>query len=135
MEEVIKKILEFANKTATTSNDNDDVTNCKMDLFEINDAKKISMQIVLHKIQNLKNDKQILCKLPNPIYNLNKTDACLIVKDSNKKSRDYDKTIRDYETYLKDNNLDKLIKNVFYITSYQPLPLLLSLLRLFITFN
>lgn len=100
MEEVVQKILNY-------SNPNED---SKLDILDA--TKKISMQVVLHKIQNIKNEKQVLCKLPNPILDLNTLDACLIVKDVNKRSRDFDQTTRSYEKFLSDNDLDKVIKHV-----------------------
>lgn len=39
-------------------------------------------------------------------------EVCLIVKDIDKKDRDYEKTIRKYEKLIKDNQLDKIIKKV-----------------------
>ena len=51
-------------------------------------------------------------KLPNPLNNETNTDVCLIVKDLDKKSRDYEKTTIKYEEILNDKNLKKFIKQV-----------------------
>ncbi|RMZ97840.1 ribosomal L1 domain-containing 1-like, partial [Brachionus plicatilis] len=83
----------------------------KNELFA--EAKKISLQVCLHKIPNLLNDKLILCKLPNPLFTEDTSpEVCLIVKDIDKKDRDYEKTIRKYEKIIKDNQLDSIIKKV-----------------------
>lgn len=39
-------------------------------------------------------------------------EVCLIVKDIDKKDRDYEKTIRKYEKLVKDNQLDNVIKKI-----------------------
>lgn len=39
-------------------------------------------------------------------------ETCLIVKDIDKKDRDYEKTIRKYEKIIKDSQLDSIVKKV-----------------------
>jgi hypothetical protein len=42
----------------------------------------------------------------------NYPEVCLIVKDVDKKDRDYDKTIRKYQALIDKNNLGAVIKKV-----------------------
>jgi len=81
------------------------------ELFD--EVKKVSLQVALHKIPNLINDKQILCKLPHPIVSeANMPEVCLIVKDVAKKERDYERTVRKYAQLLKSHELDGIVKRV-----------------------
>lgn len=73
VEDAIKKFQDYLKNTDP-----------KNELFE--DAKKISLQFVFHKIPNLINEKRFYCKLPNPLYSQEQQpEVCLIVKDVNKK--------------------------------------------------
>jgi len=67
-----------------------DPKNKKNDLFDA--VQKVSLQVCLHKIPNMINEKHILCKLPHTI-NDGELEACLFVKDIDKKNRDYEDTI------------------------------------------
>ncbi len=53
--------------------------------------------------------------MPNPIKNAKNIEACLFVKDVDKKSRDHEKTIRKYQKIIVDKNLDSIIKQVLRI--------------------
>lgn len=50
MEKAVKKFLEFVNKSPSDSKE----------LFSDVETKKVSVQVVLHKIPNLINEKQVL---------------------------------------------------------------------------
>lgn len=39
-------------------------------------------------------------------------EVCLIVKDLDKKDRDYERTVRKYTEIVKENNLENVIKKV-----------------------
>ncbi|CAF0706001.1 unnamed protein product [Brachionus calyciflorus] len=100
MEQAINEFQNFLNNP-----------NGKKDLFD--DAKKVSLQVCLHKIPNLLNDKLVLCKLPHPLMKEdNLPEVCLIVKDLDKKERDYEKTVRKYQKIINDKQLDGIVKKI-----------------------
>lgn len=83
----------------------------KKELFD--GPKKISLQVCLHKIPNLKSDKQILCKLPHSLNEEeNSPEVCLFVKDIDKKDREYEKTVRKYKALIEKNQLESIVKQV-----------------------
>lgn len=53
-------------------------------------------------------------KLPHPIIDeeTNIPEVCLIVKDVDKKDRDYERTVRKYTQIVQENNLENVIKKV-----------------------
>lgn len=54
-------------------------------------------------------------KLPNPLYSQEQQpEICLIVKDVNKKERDYDPSVRKYQRLVDKHNLGAVIKQVIY---------------------
>jgi hypothetical protein len=48
------------------------------------------------------------------IENENQPEVCLIVKDADKKDRDYEKTIRKYQQLIEKNNLSSIIREVIF---------------------
>ncbi len=57
-------------------------------------------------------------KLPHSLVeNENQPEVCLIVKDVDKKDRDYEKTIRKYQQLIEKNNLSSIIREVSQIIS------------------
>lgn len=92
----------------------------KKGLLEQDDARTASIQVSLHKIPNLMNEKRIFCKLPHTLHGPdNLPSICLIVKDLNKKERDYDKTVRKYEKLVEDAKLSHLIKMVMPLKQFK----------------
>lgn len=85
----------------------------KKDLFDGVSSQRVSVQVCLHKIPNLLNEKLVLCKLPHTLNEPdNLPEVCLIVKDVDRKDRDYDKTIRKYERILEANQLKSIVKQI-----------------------
>lgn len=61
----------------------------------------------------------VCSKLPHSLHkNDNLPEICLIVKDLDKKDRDFDKTVRKYKAIVEKNGLDSLVKHVIFILTY-----------------
>lgn len=111
MEQVVAKYLEHINSGGSNA-----ATGKKSNLFE--EPVKIFTQISLHKIPNIINKKQVLCKLPNSLYGPdNSPEICLIVKDAvnEKKNRDFEQTIRKYDKIIEAQKLKDVIKMILPI--------------------
>jgi hypothetical protein len=109
METSVKSFLDYLNKPENNKSNN---------LFD--EPTKISLQVCLHKMPNLINQKTILCPLPHPLFNSKGKDSvqpeiCLIVKDIDKKDRDYEGTIRKYNSIIEKHKLNTVIKQVGFI--------------------
>jgi hypothetical protein len=52
-------------------------------------------------------------KLPHSLFtDENTPEVCLMVKDLDKKDRDYEKTIRKYKEIIEENKLENIVKQV-----------------------
>jgi len=88
----------------------------KKNLLDVSGGPKtVSIQICFHKIPNMINEKPIVCSLPYSLHTSeanNMPEACLIVKDLDKKDRDYEKTQRKYQAILEKNKLTDIVKQI-----------------------
>ena len=68
--------------------------------------------LVLYK-KDLFVNLEFLSKLPHSLYeDENTPEVCLMVKDLDKKDRDYEKTIRKYKEIIEQNKLENIVKQV-----------------------